>query len=146
MVQATPTLVCSSARRCDVDRRRRGLRHTLGDLDCLGGALHPRADDDELVASDAPDSVAAAGRTPEAVGRLGEEAITGRVAEAVVDQFEPVEVYEDDGTTFTWEFACPGRAFEEEERGLPVQARCQLVHRGHHLELDGEAVPALSHR
>ena len=76
-----------------------GRSHALGDPDRLSCAVDTWADDNELVTADAADSVALARCSTKAVGRFGQEPVTGRVAESVVDRLEMIKVDEDEGVS-----------------------------------------------
>ena len=56
-----------------------------------------RGDQRELVAADAGEAVAGADLGGGVGGQLAQHAVTGRVAEAVVDALEEVDVHEQDG-------------------------------------------------
>ena len=59
--------------------------------------LHVFDDHDELVAAEACNGVGPAQAVDHALRDLGEETIAGIVAQAVVDELEPVEVEEEHG-------------------------------------------------
>ena len=70
------------------------LQHALGDRDrvlLVGDVL---AQDRELVAAEAGDGLVPAQRVAQALGDRDDQLVAGRVAEAVVDDLEAVEVEE----------------------------------------------------
>ena len=79
------------------------------------------ADDDELVSADPADGVAFSGRLAEALSRLGQQAVTGRVAVAVVHGLEVVEVDEDQGVALPRVLRRRRDALEQLERCVPVE-------------------------
>ena len=82
------------ARLCD----RTGRERLLQPLVELVGVLERRLGQDhrELVAADAAGDVGRADDVADAVGRLGQDAVAGEVADAVVDRLEVVEVEDDE--------------------------------------------------
>ena len=80
------------------DRRRleRG-RDAQGDGRGLVGVVDVAAHDHELVATEPGHHVAGSEHAGDAAGRLDEQLVAGVVAEAVVDDLEPVEVEEQQG-------------------------------------------------
>jgi hypothetical protein len=86
----------------------------LGGGHRLGPVADPVEQHRELVASDPGDGVDGPDATPEAIGDGDEEAVSRRVAEGVVDEFEPVEIEEEHGD-------CPPfRPEPDEGRGQPL--------------------------
>ena len=107
----------------EADRCLHGRQQAVGD----GGDLEIGADvaahDQELVAAEASDDVAAAGRGLQPVGDDLQQPVADGVTEAVVDDLEVVEVAEHHGHAF----AIADRVGQQVEELLPVRQAGQRV-------------------
>ena len=72
-------------------------QHALGDRDRVLLVDDVLAQDRELVAAEAGDGLVPAQRVPQPLGDREDQLVAGRVAEAVVDHLEAVEVEEQHG-------------------------------------------------
>src|SRR3954471_13516881 len=85
----------------ELERERQRLDEALGAGDRVIFVGDVLADEDELVAAEACQQLVAADGLAQARGDGEQQAITGVVAEAVVDDLEAVEVDEEDGDLLT---------------------------------------------
>ena len=81
----------------EVERVARDAQQPVGERVGVLDAVELLADDDELVAAEPGDEITGAQRLVEAATHLDEEAVSGVVADAVVEDLEPVEVEEEHG-------------------------------------------------
>ena len=81
----------------EVEGRGERAQHALADGDRVLLVADVLAEDRELVAAEAGDGLVPAQRVAQAIGDGLDQLVAGRVAEAVVDDLEAVEVEEEDG-------------------------------------------------
>ena len=81
----------------EVEGRGERAQHALGDGDRVLLVADVLAEDRELVAAEAGHGLVPAQRVAQAVGDGDDQLVAGRVAEAVVDDLEAVQVEEEDG-------------------------------------------------
>ena len=109
----------------EVERRAEGGQHPLGDA-ARGLAVRLLQQDRELVATEAGDRVLRSHDPAQPLGNRRQQLVAGRVAEAVVDGLEVVQVEEHDGQRATRALAGHGMRQAVREQG-PVRQPGQGV-------------------
>ena len=76
----------------EVERFVERLGHAQGDLGQLCRRTHPLHDDHELVSANPAEQVLGSQGDPQPLGHLRQQAVARRVAQAVIDDLEPIQV------------------------------------------------------